>query len=122
MDWVAEGGGGGGGAALLTVTATEAVAMAPALLRASALTVWAPLATVVLSQVALKGDTVSSAPRFTPLILNCTPAALVALAVTATALPLTVAPAAGAAMDTVGAGGGGAAFWTLTATTALVTV
>ena len=57
-----------------------------------------------VSQLTLYGLDVSSAPRFAPSSLNCTPATAplsVALALTAT-LPFTVAPWAGAVSETVG--------------------
>src|SRR5439155_11845043 len=56
--------------------------------------------------VTLYGLAVSSAPRFAPSTLNCTPTtptSSLAVAETVTAVPDTVAPAAGAVTETVGA-------------------
>src|SRR4051812_18524304 len=90
---------------LLTVTRTSAaVAVLPAPSRATALSVWLPLAPASVFQLTEYGAAVSSAPRLTPSSLNCTPTTAMlsaAFALTATA-PSTVAPAAGALMETVG--------------------
>src|SRR5437868_6850715 len=68
-------GGGGGGALLDTVTFRGAETVwFPAASRATAVSVYDPLPTVVVSQAMLYGAVVSSAPRLLPLILNCTPA------------------------------------------------
>src|SRR4029078_9233871 len=64
-----------------------------------------PFDDVVESQVRLYGVAVSAAPRFAPSSLNCTlVTATLSLAVaeTATVLPVIVAPFAGAVIDTVG--------------------
>src|SRR3989475_7025235 len=91
--------------ALTTVTLTAAaVAVLPAASRATAVRVCAPLLAVVVVQERVYGAVVSSAPRLAPSSLNCTPATptlSVALAETVT-VPATVAPAAGAVIDTVG--------------------
>src|SRR5207253_1864228 len=73
--------------------------------RATAVTVWLPLVAVVVFQVTEYGVAVSSAPRFTPSSLNWTPTTptlSAAVAVTAVVVPETVAPPAGAVIDTVG--------------------
>src|SRR5437870_2928816 len=93
------------GGALSTVTLTAAVvAVLPAASRATAVKLWEPLATRVVFQEIAYGAAVTSAPRLTPSSLNCTPTTptlSVALAETVT-VPATVAPAAGAVIDTVG--------------------
>src|SRR5439155_40558 len=65
-----------GGVASLLATVTlmlaEVVAL-PAASRALALSVWAPLGTVVVFQETEYGATRSSAPRLAPSSLNCTP-------------------------------------------------
>src|SRR6478736_6532892 len=101
-------GGGGGEPAFETVTVTDvAVATFPAASRATAVNVCEPFVAVVVSHPAeYAGPVVSSAPRFAPSSLNCTPATPTlsdALAVTATLPPETVAPDAGAESATVGA-------------------
>src|SRR5439155_9674857 len=71
----------------------------------------------------LYGLAVSSAPRFAPSTLNCTPTTPTlsdAVAETATAVPDTVAPAAGAVIETVG--GVVSALLTVTVTAAEVVV
>src|SRR5437867_1629182 len=93
------------GDALSTVTLTAAdVAVLPAASRATAVKVWDPLTASVVFHEREYGTVVSSAPRLTPSSLNCTPTTptlSVALAETVT-VPATVAPAAGAVIDTVG--------------------
>src|SRR6185436_7225910 len=93
--------------ALLTVTLTAAdVVVLPAASRATAVNVCRPFAVVVVFQVCVWGLAVSSAPRLMPSSLNCTPATptlSVAVAEIVTAVPDTVAPAAGAVIATVGA-------------------
>ncbi|HEX2402362.1 MAG TPA: hypothetical protein VHJ79_20615, partial [Mycobacterium sp.] len=81
------------------------VVVRPALSRATAVSVCAPLVALVVFQFVEYGAAVTSAPRLTPSSLNCTPAtATLSLAVAVTAIvPLTVAPAPGAVSDTVGA-------------------
>ena len=57
------------------------------------------------SHARVYGETVSSAPRFTPSSLNCTPTTptlSLAVALTATVAPDTVDPPAGAVIATVG--------------------
>src|SRR6185436_1289671 len=92
--------------ALLTVTVTVvAVAVLPAASRATAVSVWLPFATVVVSHVTPYGLVVSSAPRLAPSSLNCTPTTPMlseAVAETASVVPDTVAPLAGAVIATVG--------------------
>src|SRR3989442_15005540 len=90
---------------LLTVTVTAAdVVELPAASRATAASVWVPLVPVVVVQETAYGAVVASPPRVAPSSLNCTPTTptlSVALAVTEVG-PLTVAPPAGAASETVG--------------------
>src|SRR5436190_1920837 len=92
---------------LLTVTLCEAaVVVLPAASRATAVSVCVPLVAVVVFHAVEYGLMVSSAPKFAPSTLNCTPATPTlseALAVTVTAVPATVAPPAGAVTVTVGA-------------------
>src|SRR5213594_2144150 len=91
--------------ALTTVTLTAAaVAVLPAASRATAVRVCTPLLAAVVFHERTCGAVVTSAPRFAPSSLNCTPTTptlSVALAETVT-VPATVEPAAGAVMDTVG--------------------
>src|SRR5947209_15935339 len=93
------------GGALSTVTLTApAGAVFPAASRAMAVKLWEPLATRVVFHEREYGAAVTSAPRFAPSSLNCTPTTptlSVALAETVT-VPETVEPAAGAVMETVG--------------------
>src|SRR5689334_11347200 len=95
---------------LLTVTETVAVVFRPAALRAVAEIVCGPSVTDLESQVMPKGTVVSSAvlagwPSST---VNVTPiVSELAVAASATVLPDTVAPAAGAVTLTVGEPGGG---------------
>src|SRR2546428_13124941 len=94
-----------GGLTTVTLTAVD-VAVLPAASRATAVTVWDPLATRVVFQEMAYGAAVTSAPTFAPSSLNCTPTTPTlseALAETVT-VPVTVAPAAGAGIDTVGGG------------------
>src|SRR5438046_9723608 len=65
---------GGVASALATITLmlAEVVAL-PAASRALALSVWAPLGTVVVFQDTEYGATRSCAPRLAPASLNCTP-------------------------------------------------
>jgi len=90
---------------LATVTVTPAdVPVLPDASRATADSVWTPLAAVVVSHVMAYGGVVTWTPRITPSSLNwtaATPTLSVALADTVT-LPLTVAPARGAATAIVG--------------------
>src|SRR3954471_17968302 len=86
---------------LFTVTVTVVADPVPPLVsRAIADRKCVPLDAVVVSQFSVNGLTVSSAPSVAPSRMNCTPAIVplpgVAVAVTATALPDTVAPLAGA--------------------------
>ena len=88
----------------LTVTGAE-VCVFPEVSRARAVSTCVPDVAVVVSQVTAYGAAVSSAPRFAPSSRNCTPATArlsVAVAVTLTAVPSTVAPFAGAVTATVG--------------------
>src|SRR5438552_611852 len=93
------------GGALSTVTLiAAAVVVFPAASRATAVKLCEPLLAVVVFQETAYGAVVSSAFKFTPSSLNCTPTTptlSVALALTVT-VPLTEASAAGAVMDTVG--------------------
>jgi len=89
--------------ATVTVTLAEAPVL-PDASRATADSVWAPLAAVVVSHVAVYGGVVTWTPRFAPSRMNWTPATptlSVALAETVT-LPVTVAPARGAVIAIVG--------------------
>jgi hypothetical protein len=82
-----------------------AVVELPAASRATALNVCVPFAIVVVFQVTPYGALVSSAPRFAPSTLNCTPTTprlSDALADTVTVVPLIVAPIAGALTETEG--------------------
>ncbi|MEA2129081.1 MAG: hypothetical protein QOJ85_1972 [Solirubrobacteraceae bacterium] len=100
------GGGGGGGVVLSTVVVTVAeVVVFAAASRATAVSVCTPLVAVVAFHVVAYGAVVSSAPSGAPSSRNCTPVtptSSLAVAVTATAEPLTVAPLAGAVSDTAG--------------------
>src|SRR5947199_4925930 len=93
------------GGALSTVTLTAlAGAVLPAASRATAVTECAPFAAVEVIQARVYGAAVTSAPRFAPSSLNCTPTTptlSVALAETET-VPAMVAPADGAVIETVG--------------------
>ena len=105
---------GGVASTLFTVTTTARdVVRLPAASRATAVSVWLPLAAVAVFHEIEYGAVVSSAPRLMPSSLNCTPATptlSAAVAETVTA-PLSVAPASGAVSATVGGivspGGGG---------------
>jgi hypothetical protein len=91
---------------LTLIVIAVALAMLPAASRATAERVCAPFASVVESKLVLKGEEVASLPRFAPSSLNCTPATpmlSLALADTVTLAPETLAFAAGAAMETLGA-------------------
>ena len=100
----------------MTVTATGAeVVTLPAASRATAVTLWVPLATVVELHDIPYGAVVSSPPTLVPSTLNCTPATPTLSAALAAkfTVPDTVAPAAGAVTDTVGAWVSGAALETV---------
>src|SRR2546425_1040131 len=92
-------------AALLPVTVTVAdVVVLPAASRATAVNEWLPFDVVVVSHANEYGLVVSSAPRLAPSNVNCTPATprlSDAFADTVT-LVETVAPLAGAVIDTLG--------------------
>src|SRR5256885_1446843 len=68
---VVSGGGGGGAFATITVTGAEVVRL-PAASRATALIVCEPLLAAAVFQVTEYGAGVSSAPKLTPPVLNCT--------------------------------------------------
>src|SRR2546430_1368012 len=92
----------------LWTTTERAVAVVswPAASRTTALSECVPFAIVVVFHVTLYGAPVSSAPRFAPSSLNCTPTTptlSVALAETLTDEPDTVALFVGARKKTVGA-------------------
>src|SRR3954465_11005187 len=92
------------------VTAAAVVAL-PAPSVAMAVSTCEPFDAVVESQVTLYGLAASTAPRFAPSSLNCTPVTAtlsLAVAETATVLPVTVVPFAGAVIDTVGGATSGA--------------
>src|SRR5436309_7315434 len=93
------------GGALSTVTLTAlAGAVLPAASRATAVTECFPWAAVEVIQARVYGAAVTSAPRFAPSSLNCTPTtATLSVALAETVIvPATVAPAAGAVIATVG--------------------
>src|SRR2546422_662263 len=93
----------GGALSTVTVTAVEG-AVLPAASRATAVRLCVPLLAAVVAHEMAYGAVVSSAPRFAPSSLNCTPTTptlSVALAETVTVLA-TVAPAVGAVIATVG--------------------
>jgi hypothetical protein len=115
-------GGGGGALATVTVTGAETGLRLPAASRATAVTVCDPLLAEVVFQETEYGALVSSAPKFAPSILNCTPATptlSTALAFKGT-VPDIVSPSLGDVMLTVGGvvsgGGGGAVLDTVTVT------
>src|SRR6266702_1817258 len=92
-------------AALDTVTVTaKEVARLPAASRAVAASVCEPFATLVVSRATEYGAAVSSAPSAAPSSRNCTPATPTLSEASALTLivPDTVAPFAGAVIDTVG--------------------
>ena len=93
--------------ALLTVTLTvDEVVVFPAASLAVAVMECDPFPVVVEFHDMLYGLVVSSVPKFTPSSLNCTPTTptlSVAVADTVTAVPDTVAPLAGAEIETAGA-------------------
>jgi hypothetical protein len=95
----------GGATALLTVTVSPAlVVLTPAVSFAMAFSVCEPLELFAVSQLYVYGATVIGLPTLAPSSWNCTlatPMLLVALAVTV-AVPDTVAPLAGAVIDTTG--------------------
>jgi chorismate mutase len=109
---------------LLTVTVTFAlVALFPAASLAIARTVCEPLLDVVVFQEIEYGAAVSRLPKSAPSSWNCTlatPTLSLAFA-TIDMVPLTVAPSAGAVMDTVG-GVVSVVLLTFTGTGALVAV
>src|SRR5438034_7876440 len=110
--------------ALFTVAVPAAdVVVLPAAPRATAVSVWLPLVTVVVSHVLVYGPAASSVPRLAPSTLNCTPTTptlSLAVAETVTAVPDTVAPLAGAVIETVG--GAVSGLFTVTVTAAEVVV
>jgi hypothetical protein len=93
-----------GGTTLLTVTVIPAeLIWVPAVSVTTAVSVWAPFDTVVVSQDTEYGDAVSREPRLVPSNWNWTlaiPTVLEGLAETVI-VPETVAPAVGAVSDTV---------------------
>jgi len=99
------GGGGGGGGALATFTVTGAeVLLLPAASRATAVRACVPSLEPAVFHDTEYGAAVSSAPRFAPSSLNCTPTTPTlsdALALTVT-VPASVAPPAGELMLTLG--------------------
>src|SRR5438552_17420971 len=95
------------GALLSTVTLTAVeVVVLPAASRATAVKLCEPLLAVVVFQETEYGATVTSAPRFAPSSLNCTPTTpTLSVALAATVIVLaTVAPAVGAVIETAGGG------------------
>src|SRR5262245_18361354 len=115
----------GADATLLTVSGTAALVVVRfEVSRATAVSVWAPFEEPVVFQVTENGEVpVTSEPRFATSSLNCTPATpALSLAVALTVIvPLTVAPAAGAVIATVG-GVVCDTLFTVTGTAALVVV
>src|SRR6185295_17755739 len=96
---------GGVASTLLTVTETGAdVVELAAASRATAVSTCVPLAIVVVFHDIVYGAAVSSAPRFAPSSLNCTPTTALSSAAFADTLTVadTEAPAAGAVIATVG--------------------
>src|SRR3989441_8483447 len=95
----------GGVVSFATVTLTAAaVAVFPAASRATAVKLCAPFAAKVVFHETEKGAVVTSTPKLAPSSLNCTattPTLSAALAETVTE-PATVAPPAGAVIETVG--------------------
>src|SRR5580765_1235229 len=88
----------------LIVTGVEVV-LFPAASRAIAVSVWLPFAITVVSQDTEKGEDVTSAPKLFPSSLNCTPTTPMlseAAADTVSTFPVTVFPAMGAVIATVG--------------------
>src|SRR5205807_2370148 len=93
------------GGALSTVTLTTAeVAVFPAASRATALRVWMPLLAMVVFHDREYGAAVTSAPRLASSSLDCTPTTpTLSVALTETVIaPVTVEPAAGVLIETVG--------------------
>src|SRR3989475_595016 len=94
-----------GGVVSATVTLTAAVAaVLPAASRATAVRMCAPAEASAVFQLVAYGAVVTSAPRLAPSSMNCTPTTptlSVALAEIVT-VPATVAPLAGAVIETVG--------------------
>src|SRR5438132_13359933 len=91
--------------ATVTVRAADVVAL-PAASRACAASVCPPLDAVVVFHAVVYGAAVSGAPSGPPSRRNCTlvtPMSSEAVAETVTELPATVAPLAGAVIDTAGA-------------------
>src|SRR2546428_1287754 len=96
-----------GGVVSATVMLTEAVvAILPAASRATAVRMCAPAEASAVLQLVAYGAVVTSAPRLAPSSMNCTPTTptlSVALAEIVT-VPATVAPLAGAVIETSGGG------------------
>src|SRR5882672_9551774 len=96
----------GGAMSLFTVTDTAvAVVVLPAPSRATAVSECTPLATPIVFQAIVYGLAISSAPRLAPSSRNCTPTTAIlslAVALSVTLAPATVAPFAGAVIATVG--------------------
>src|SRR5205823_1235260 len=115
-----------GPAGLETVTVTAAdVCVLPAASRATAVSVCVPFAAVVVSHESEYGAVMSSAPRFAPSSLNCTPTTptlSLVVAVTVAAVPDTVAPFVGAVIETTGGVVSGTVLETVTVTVADVAV
>jgi hypothetical protein len=104
---------------LLTVTFTAAlVADWPAASLATAVKVWLPLERVAVFSARVNGAPVSAAPSSAPSTLNCTFVVFAETVVATATEPEIVAPAAGEAMEMVGA----EVFFTVNATAALVPV
>src|SRR5262249_7090075 len=96
---------GGAVSGLKTVTVTGAeVTTLPDKSRATAVNTRVPFPARLESQVIENGLVVSSAPRFAPSSLNCTPATptLSDAEAETVMLPVTAAPFAGALIETVG--------------------
>src|SRR5438067_2417831 len=96
----------GGVTSLPIVTLTPAlVVRLPAASRATAESVWLPLAAVVVFHGVEYGAAITSAPRFAPSSLNCTPttATLSVAAATTETVPDTLAFGIGAVIETAGA-------------------
>ena len=94
----------GAPSSLWTFTGTSADASLPSVSRATAVSVWLPLGTLMLPHWIEYGADGSAAPMSLPSTLNCTCLTpLGSLAVAATVVtPVTIAPDAGLVMFTVG--------------------
>jgi len=110
-----------GGGALLTFTETAAlVPVCPLELLATAVRVWLPFDSAVVSSEYVNGALVTGLPMLLPSTLNCTLTVLAETLVKTVRVPETVTPEAGEVIEIVG--GVGVALLTFTETVALVVV